>query len=103
MHDEHAESQDMARCAACAARLSHDQRYCVECGARRGPLPAPVAERLGAMFEQGSPAAGPQARAPEREPAAEKAPWAPAITMPTPRAAAAGVLAMLAFGVLIGS
>ena len=92
--------------------MAHDQRYCVDCGARRGPLPTVFAERLAAMFEQGTAAPGLGAEAdasvdpaaspaPERMP--EAAPWAPAITMPTPRAAAAAVLSMLAFGVLIGS
>jgi len=32
------------RCAACAASLAHDQRYCVECGERRGPSRFPLAQ-----------------------------------------------------------
>jgi hypothetical protein len=94
--------------------MAHDQRYCIECGARRGPLPTAVAERLATILErgsgQGARVLGPEAAAvpaarptPALEPTPGKAPWAPAITLPTPRAAAAGILAMLAFGVLIGS
>ena len=30
---------NVLHCSACEAALAHDQRYCVECGARRGPLP----------------------------------------------------------------
>ena len=41
------------RCAECNARLTHDQRYCVECGTRRGPLPEHVAGLIGAFREQG--------------------------------------------------
>ncbi|HEY2317271.1 MAG TPA: hypothetical protein VGH67_03155, partial [Solirubrobacteraceae bacterium] len=33
-------------CAHCGARLATDQRYCVSCGTRRGPLPAAVESTL---------------------------------------------------------
>ena len=33
-------------CANCGTRLATDQRYCVSCGTRRGPLPAPVDSTL---------------------------------------------------------
>jgi len=32
------------RCGACGAPLAHDQRYCVECGERRGQSRLPVAQ-----------------------------------------------------------
>ena len=32
------------RCGACGAPLAHDQRYCVECGERRGQSRFPVAQ-----------------------------------------------------------
>jgi hypothetical protein len=32
------------RCGACGATLTHDQRYCVECGERRGQSRFPVAQ-----------------------------------------------------------
>ena len=47
------EPRSMLRCAECDAPLAHDQRYCVECGARRGPLPAQIAGLIGAIHEQG--------------------------------------------------
>ena len=33
-------------CDECGAPLANDQRYCVECGARHGPLPAAVASQI---------------------------------------------------------
>jgi hypothetical protein len=78
-------------CDECGAALAHDQRYCVECGARRGPLHPAV----GAAFE------GPDRPAPSPEPT--DASWIEGLTMPTPRAAAVAVMGLLAFGVLVGS
>jgi phosphatidylinositol-3-phosphatase len=46
--EEGASSAPSSRCAACQAALAHDQRYCVECGTRRGPLSAEVAELIAA-------------------------------------------------------
>ena len=92
-----------ARCAECQAPLVHDQRYCLRCGARRGPLPPQVAELIGAIHEQ-----GPTPDLPPGTPLAEAlvdpapAPGGP-FTMPGPRAAAASVMAMLGFGVIIGA
>lgn len=45
-------------CVNCAAPLAFDQRYCVECGTRRWGLPAPIAELIGRMLEQGGDAPG---------------------------------------------
>ena len=92
------------RCAECQTRLAHDQRYCVQCGARRGPLPAQLAELIGAIREQ-----GPEPDLPAGTPLAESlvdtapAPRGLQFTMPGPRAAAAAVMGMLGFGVIIGS
>ena len=91
------ETLSTARCADCQARLAHDQRYCLECGARRGPLPAQIAQLIGSIREQGPAAASEPIRALDtRRPRAEFA-------MPGPRAAAAAVMGMLGFGVIVGS
>jgi phosphatidylinositol-3-phosphatase len=92
------------RCAECQARLAHDQRYCLECGARRGPLPAQIAGLVGAFREQ-----GPAPELPPGAPLADAVTGAGAVsrggqlTMPGPRAAAVAVMAMLGFGVIVGS
>jgi hypothetical protein len=41
-----------ARCVQCGSPLAHDQRYCVECGTRRGPLPRAVARQIDAIGAQ---------------------------------------------------
>ncbi len=100
-------SSAVDRCADCQARLAHDQRYCTECGTRRGPLPAQIAELIGAFFDQ-DPARPTSALAPGT-PLADSildpppAPRGPQIAMPGPRAAAAAVIGMLGFGVIVGS
>jgi phosphatidylinositol-3-phosphatase len=95
------------RCAECNARLSHDQRYCVDCGTRRGPLPEHVAGLIGAFREQ-----GPAATLPPGTPLADSVrdgaggspfPRGLQFALPGPRAAAAAVIGMLGFGVIIGS
>ena len=99
-----AEPRSTLRCAGCDAPLAHDQRYCVECGARRGPLPAEIAALIGAIHEQ-----GPEPDLPSGTPLAEsladinRKPPAFGFTMPGARAAAAAVMAMLGFGVIVGS
>jgi phosphatidylinositol-3-phosphatase len=92
------------RCAECDSRLAHDQRYCVECGARRGPLPAGIAPLIGAIHEQGRAAALP-ADDPLAGSLAEigARPSRLEVAMPGPRAAAVAVMGMLAFGVIVGS
>jgi len=94
----------MLRCAQCGAALAHDQRYCVDCGARRGPLPAEIAALVGAIHEQ-----GPEPDLPPGTPLADSSadtdrrPPALGFAMPGPRAAAAAVVCMLGFGVIVGS
>src|ERR1700733_9803541 len=92
------------RCAECNARLAHDQRYCVECGTRRGLLPEYVAGLIGAFREQG-PAATPPPGTPLADSArdATPAPRGPQFALPGPRATAAAVIGMLGFGVIVGS
>ena len=96
-----------ARCDECATPLLDDQRYCVACGARRGPLPIAIAALIAAGLRAGGALAGEAARAaadavaggdghePDEHPFAR---W-----MPQPRAAALAVMALLSFGVLVGA
>lgn len=83
------------RCAGCGAAFSDDQRYCLGCGARRGPLPPAIAARLAAMPGRG------RGRAAPAKPGSAKP--APGWSLPTPRVAAVLVMCMLAFGVVLGS
>ncbi len=73
-------------CAQCGAELATDQRYCLSCGARRGPR-GPALQRIldGLGARPSPPPAAPRARA-----------------LPSPRTAAVLTLAMLGFGVLAG-
>jgi hypothetical protein len=52
------------RCSACGAPLAHDQRYCVECGERRGQTTLPAAQP--ATETQTPKARGTNARRPPR-------------------------------------
>jgi hypothetical protein len=106
------------RCAHCQALLADDQRYCVECGTRRGGLPLAIAERIRAILTRGDVAAlrarsgfAAAAAATAGDPAPAPGDPAPAAagsalrwrSMPSPRASAVAIMAMLAFGVVIGS
>ncbi|MBV9603813.1 MAG: hypothetical protein JO027_01830 [Solirubrobacterales bacterium] len=99
-----AASPSSVRCPECDSRLAHDQRYCVECGARRGPLPPAIAPLIGAIREQGRAAA-----LPADEPLAGSLseigsrPARHEFVMPGPRATAVAVMGMLGFGVIVGS
>jgi phosphatidylinositol-3-phosphatase len=114
-NDEGSRRAGSERCSECGAALAATQRYCLECGARRAPLPAVVADRVAALAERGRPAA-PEAspiRIAPADPVA--APPAPAESeeaegdagrwsfMPSPQVAAVAVMALLAAGVVIGS
>jgi hypothetical protein len=97
-------------CADCGATLEVSQRYCLQCGARGGPLPAVVADRVGALKERGhrsgtgangTPVAPADAPAGTRGDDSEKGgPWS---FMPSPQIAAIAVMALLAAGVVLGS
>jgi phosphatidylinositol-3-phosphatase len=87
-------------CPECGTPRASDQRYCLECGARFGSVPAAVA----ALFRsRARPEAAP-AKPPE--PPGKKSdgwPHERSSFMPSPRAAAAAVIGMLALGVALGS
>jgi hypothetical protein len=97
-------------CANCGAALEVSQRYCLQCGARSGPLPAVVADRVGALKERGrrdGAGANGKPLAPADAPAGAKGddsqkggPWS---FMPSPQIAAIAVMALLAAGVVLGS
>jgi hypothetical protein len=53
-------------CASCGATLAPDQRYCVECGQRRGPTRPPFME--GAGQQPSAPAPAPAKRGPRFSP-----------------------------------
>jgi phosphatidylinositol-3-phosphatase len=99
------------RCDECAASLSASQRYCLECGARVGPLPAVVAKRVAALRESGRAAdgaGGKGAAAPGGGAAATAAVGAGGQGdawrfMPSPQVAAVAVMTLLAAGVILGS
>ncbi len=87
------------KCAGCGAPFAGDQRYCLQCGARRGPLPQAIAAQIAALLRRRRPEPPP---APAEPPAADPEP-APSGFIPSPRAAAVAVMGMLALGVLLGS
>ncbi|HEX3608702.1 MAG TPA: alkaline phosphatase family protein [Solirubrobacterales bacterium] len=88
-------------CASCGAALAASQRYCLECGERRGPLPTAVAKWLSIVEPAAAAdAAAPSAPAPAGEPSDDEA--LATRYMPEPRTAAVAVMALLAFGVLLG-
>ena len=92
-------------CRQCEGPLAHDQRYCLSCGARRGPLPTAIAVALGELQNSrarpGSPSAladaAPSNRQPEPEPDRLRE------LIPMARGAAVSLLLMIAFGSLIGA
>lgn len=93
-------------CTSCGSRLAADQRYCLSCGERRGALPPAVAEWL-SIVPPSAEAAGAESAAEAGQPVAATSADAEESTlsryMPEPRAAAIAVMALLAFGVVIGA
>ena len=89
-------------CAECGAACVEGQQYCLNCGARRGALPAAVAAQIAPLAERKRSAAKPAA-APPAVVAAAGTGLLAGIKMPSPRAAVVAVMCMLAFGVVIGS
>ena len=98
------------RVAGSAAPFACDQRYCVECGARRGSLPPAIAELIGVVPQEGLG----EDHAADDELAALQAATSRATdslqaggldsrSMPTPPVVAVAVMGLLAFGVLLGS
>jgi hypothetical protein len=81
----------MSACSSCAAPLPAGQRYCLVCGERNATLPAHVAAMLGVATEAEPPPA-----------AADDAPRRSSSSLNAP-AAAVAVMAILGFGVIVGS
>jgi hypothetical protein len=88
-------------CGSCGARVKPDQRYCLECGERRGAIPAAVAKWLSIV--EPAVESGPEQAATAAPPAQEAGEEAARSSyMPAPRSAAIAVLTVLGFGVLLG-
>ena len=98
-----ASSSNAARCAECSSPLAHDQRYCLECGARRGPLP----RHLAAMITRPAPPAAdvdpPAGDALDAMLRARRRRAGASGLAARARATAVAILSMLAFGVVAGS
>jgi phosphatidylinositol-3-phosphatase len=104
-------------CSECGAGRAPDQRYCLECGARLGSLPAAIAaqiQRLRTIATGRTPTikapvpgmrgeSGSQSGDAEPQDKAKGWPFVRSDFMPSPRAAAAAVIGMLALGVALGS
>ncbi len=98
-------------CSECGTPLAGDQRYCLQCGARVGPLPPAVAGSLPAMLARKKGAevvaapVEPEADADVGEEREEEGGGGlfPPGYMPPPRTIALAVLGMLGLGVLLGS
>ena len=89
------------RCAQCASPLAHDQCYCVDCGTRRGPLPARDRGDRAARRRH-VPAGAPLAAAADPHDPPEEPQRLGALAA-APRVASLAVMAMLTFGVIAGS
>jgi hypothetical protein len=87
-------------CDECGTSLAADQRYCLNCGARRGRLPSAVAETVAALSSKGKAAAGKSAKGTGDGGKGEGGGWS---WMPSPPAIAIAVIGMLALGVGLGS
>jgi phosphatidylinositol-3-phosphatase len=94
-------------CTECGQPLAADQRYCLNCGHRRGGLPAAVAGTLAAVSSKGrgiAAAAGAKKTGKPKGDGAkgdgEQGGWS---WMPSPPAIAIAVIGMLALGVGLGS
>jgi hypothetical protein len=100
MRGESSEQTSIVQCGECGAPLVHDQRYCLQCGTRRGTLPAHVAGLFAGIIERGRRVATPSR--PEGERLVPQTHWYDSWAQ-APRAAAVAVLSMLGFGVVVGS
>ncbi len=86
-------------CPDCGAALAVDQRYCVNCGARCRTAPRAVAELLSSFEDpQGADVGAGAGAQPARGPA-----WLSGGVLLSRPAMATAVMALLAFGVLVGS
>jgi hypothetical protein len=87
-------------CAECGKPLAPDQRYCLNCGARRGLLPGAVAGTVAAAAKSEGAAPPPGDEAPIATGDDGDGGWS---WMPSPQAIAIAVIGMLALGVGLGS
>jgi phosphatidylinositol-3-phosphatase len=88
-------------CTECGKPLAPDQRYCLDCGHRRGLLPGAVAATIAATSSKAKDATGaPAATGPDPKAADGEGGWS---WMPSPQAIAIAVIGMLALGVGLGS
>jgi phosphatidylinositol-3-phosphatase len=102
-------------CSECGAARAPDQRYCLNCGARLGSLPAAIVSQLQRLRSFATdriptikpPVSGTQGgsgpRGGDTQKGREGWPFVRSDYMPSPRAAAAAVIGMLALGVALGS
>jgi phosphatidylinositol-3-phosphatase len=101
--DQIPEPAGRGNCSQCGKPLAADQRYCIDCGARRGLLPGAVAGTLAAVSSKGrSIAAAATGKAPKSDgdDDDDEGGWS---WMPSPPAIAIAVIGMLALGVGLGS
>jgi hypothetical protein len=93
------------RCTECGAALADDQRYCVECGQRRGPLPLAIAGLIGLAPRNARerPDEGAEGGFVPADAAAAGARRAGPLGDLSPAVTGVAVMALLAFGVLLGS
>ncbi len=101
--DEVSSKAGAERCADCGAGLGADQRYCLKCGARHGPLPAAIAKRIDSLTKSGSEKAANGAAAAAAKTGKAQAKSERWDFMPSPQVAAVAVMALLAAGVVLGS
>jgi phosphatidylinositol-3-phosphatase len=89
-------------CGECGKPLAADQRYCVNCGARRGLLPSAVAGTVASLSSKGKAAAAKASGGGGNKGDAGDSGggWS---WMPSPPAIAIAVIGMLALGVGLGS
>lgn len=88
-------------CAECEAPLGHDQRYCVECGARHGPLRRPDTPASIAGGQLGG-AVIRRPTSPSDAPSAGHLGWLVGLPRPTPRVAVLATIGALVAGVGLG-
>jgi phosphatidylinositol-3-phosphatase len=99
--DQIPEPAGQGNCTECGKPLAPDQRYCLDCGARRGLLPGAVAGTVAAAASTGeAPAAPPGDGASAPTGGDGDGGWS---WMPSPQAIAIAVIGMLALGVGLGS
>jgi hypothetical protein len=95
-------------CASCGAPLADDQRYCVDCGARRAALPAEVAAMIDAIARRPAAGASPARGEPTIPPGAAASRRAQAsrpsgLALPSVCAATLASICALGLGVVAGN